>query len=109
MATRQEIEAEFTTDPQTGLIGDLGKFEREPLYVPYFWFQTLEGGGDEDYGALQGINLTAEDFATWPELTAAKWSVGDTLWLYESDSGFVSIIPAQDAQAIIDAQSEDSE
>lgn len=97
--TVQEVRDYYSVDAN-GLISDPGKFESEPIYVPYFWDQI--GGADEDQGRLQGIILTAQDLTDWPELVADKWAAGDTLWLLESSNGFVDVITSADAQEFID-------
>lgn len=86
-----------------------GKFEGQPAYVPYFWESSLHGCGpepiypdapdedeEEDYNpfdddecymgpAVYPFVVDADDAYLFPEL-----AIGQTVYLYESDSGFVS-------------------
>ena len=74
MSTRQEYE-EIVSFP--------GKFEQEATYVPYFWEQYLNGGGNDD-GEIMSFIVNADDQALFPEL-----ELGQTIKLVESDVGFV--------------------
>lgn len=78
-------------DHANGFITSPGKFEREPLFVPYYWAVALEGFADEDTGSEYRFKFKAgdEDFEIWPEL---KTWLGRkrTLILRESEQGFVS-------------------
>lgn len=81
--TRDQIEAAYNV--VDGIIRSPGKFEGEPVYVPYFWNAALEGGGgDEDDGELIIFNVTADDRETWPELAGVE-----RIKLLETDVGFV--------------------
>lgn len=65
-----------------------GKFEGEPLYVPYFYdafldgFAEFEGDEDDEY---MTFDITDEDVELWPELKG--WS---RILLFERSDGFVS-------------------
>lgn len=67
-----------------------GKFEGEPIYAPYYWECTLDGGADEEEfdeandRPVAVFRLTPEDFRMFPEL-----GVGEKLRLYEDEQGFV--------------------
>lgn len=71
---------------ERGIITDPGKFESEPLYVPYFWGQSLECGADDDLGRVQGFIVTADDRAKFPGLLDDVVAV----ILEETDQGFVN-------------------
>lgn len=81
--TRHEIKSTFQID-NTGRIRDLGKFEREPLYAPYFWDAGLNGGMDEDENNVWFFILHDEDRLEFPELAEAY-----AVSVEESESGFV--------------------
>lgn len=70
---------------QNGLIRNPGKFEGEPLYVPYFYDFYLEGGGEaeEEDGGYR-ITIEAQDIQAFPALAGFT-----TICLYEDDAGFV--------------------
>lgn len=52
------------------------RFTEEPLYVPYFWFQAVEGWadrqGDGPYGHFFEFRPSPEDLAVFPELAAYR-------------------------------------
>jgi len=83
----------FEVDDQ-GLITTPGKFEGEPIYVPYFWNLGLDGCADDEetqthYPTDQpvfGFNLSDLNIeqSVWPELKGQ-----DRIELWESDLGFV--------------------
>ena len=81
--TRRDIESSYTVDAN-GIIRSPGKFEGEPVYVPYFWDAYLEGFADEDDGEVLTFRVTAEDRAEFPELDGVT-----TVRLWETDQGFV--------------------
>lgn len=88
---RAELEREFAGDlTKRGIIRRPGKFEAEPLYVPYFYEVMTQGGSDEDLTFEEGepiysiFSVTDEDRAAFPELGDAKEIV-----LWEDDNGFV--------------------
>lgn len=80
--TRAEIEQQYKV--VDGRIQSPGKFEGEPLYVPYFWDAYLDGWADEDDGIALWFNVTLGDVEEFPELAGAE-RVG----LYCSEDGFV--------------------
>ncbi|MCP5006540.1 MAG: hypothetical protein GY941_21760 [Planctomycetes bacterium] len=70
---------------QDGIIHQLGKFEAEPYYVPFLWYDM-----EEDYSGDCGEkswNIEQDDelVALIPELARYR-----SIELYESDNGFVS-------------------
>ena len=69
-----------------GTITDLGKFEGEPMYAPYYWQQGLEGSWDEDENGVYFFVLGQTDYDMFPQLAG---SYG--LAIEESDQGFVSV------------------
>lgn len=91
MVSRLELERDYST--RDGLISSPGKFEGEPLFVPYFYDIAMNGFGVAIYGGGEdGLELDGEWFAiedgdreAFPELENARFVV---LW-YSSD-GFVS-------------------
>ena len=80
--TREEILAYY--DVSRGIIRSPGKFEGEPIYVPYFWDAFLEGFADRDDGTVIGFDVTPEDKAEFPELKRRR-----TVNIMETDQGFV--------------------
>lgn len=74
----------FTVRGNPPIIADPGKFEGEPVWVPYFWAIGLSGFADRDSGAVYGFNLTPEDRARFPELKGRR-----TVRIGTNDSGFV--------------------
>ena len=84
--TREAILAEFKVDKH-GIIQDLGKFEGEMLYAPYFYDLLMEDGQDDNIEAQDGSHnaiffIEDEDRREFPEL------VDEALYVWESDSGF---------------------
>ncbi len=59
------------------------QFESEMPYVPFFWDDYLNGGGDDDGERLK-FKVTKQDRNIFPELKGKR-----TVVLWESDSGFV--------------------
>lgn len=88
MSTRAELEREYAT--KDGIIRNPGKFEGEPLWVPYFWVQGLDGcanldvDGEDGSPPIWAFQVTDEDRTQFPEL-AKVYAVA----LEESDHGFV--------------------
>jgi hypothetical protein len=68
-----------------------GKFESEPIYVPYFWDMVLDGSGGESFyfgeneSVYEMIEVSEEDREIFPELNGI---FGLCLW--ESSQGFVN-------------------
>jgi hypothetical protein len=81
--TRKQIIKEYKVDAQ-GIILSPGKFENEPLYVPYFWDAYLNGMADEDDGMVLTFLVNDEDRAEFPELKDIK-----VVTLAQTDDGFV--------------------
>ena len=46
---------------ERGIVRSPGKFEGEPLYVPYYWGEYLDGGADDDEGCTLKFNVTTEE------------------------------------------------
>jgi hypothetical protein len=83
--TATEIRAQYTVD-ERGRITNPGKFEGQPIYVPYYWDSYLNGCADRDDGRVLGFDITPEDRALFPEIPSKR----RTIKLEESDSGFVT-------------------
>jgi len=73
----------FTID-EHGLIVDPGRFEREPLWVPYFESVAGNGFADESGEGWDAIKLEPAERALVEDETA-EWVV-----LHYSDSGFIT-------------------
>lgn len=66
-----------------------GKFEREALYVPYFWDKGLDGWADAEADNGDFIFIVMpEDFSEFPELRSKK-----AVRLHEDEQGFVREVP----------------
>jgi hypothetical protein len=79
--SRKDIEDSYTVED--GVIRSPGKFEGEPIYVPYFWEVYLEGFGEE-MGDYVLFDVEPSDIVEFPELK------GKTMVkLTENDQGFV--------------------
>ena len=76
--------SEFNVD-QYGLICDPGKFEREPLYIPYYWDLFLDGCADfeDDYIKFE---ITIEDVKKFPEL---EDDLNKFIYLWSDSNGFI--------------------
>lgn len=83
LTPRELIEIEYEPD-KYGLVTTPGKFEREMIYVPYFWQQGLEGMADSDDGKVYVFSIDANDRKLFPELARRQ-----KLRLMEDDCGFV--------------------
>jgi hypothetical protein len=99
MLTRAEIENLYRVE--NGVIRSPGKFEGEPVFVPYLWDWFLEGGDryDEDEGVTFELGPVggadhAEIVAEFPELA----HVG-SVTLVETDTGFVCVARLATADA----------
>lgn len=84
MKEAQSLREDFRVEH--GIIRNPGKFEGEPIYVPYFWGVYMDGGADEDEGGTLKFKITAEDRKAFPELGKKQ----KVIRLYESENGFVS-------------------
>lgn len=87
-------QCEYKNDGQR--ITQPGKFEGEPVFVPYLWSLGLEGFSDEDTGTEYRFKFTAKDLAD-PKLFWAKeikqWlGRKRRIRLYEDSQGFVHCI-----------------
>jgi len=87
--TRTEIINDYQVD-SNGVIRRPGKFEGEPLYVPYFWERGTEGFADLDENGVFGFEVLNADTVIFPELEGIN-----TLALEKSDSGFVHSVEYQ--------------
>ena len=96
--TPQETRKAYKHDAN-GRITQLGKFEGEPIFAPYFWEQALEGFADRDDGhsydfkfnfTSQNVNAQTDPelLKDFPELK--PWlGRSRTLKLVEDSQGFV--------------------
>ena len=82
------MQDEYDTD--NGLICSPGKYEGEPLYVPYLWEIVLDGGGepvddpDRPDATMDLVGLSDDDKRRFPALTGF-----DHALLWADDNGFV--------------------
>ena len=83
-AESNTIRSAYVTD-ERGRIRSPGKFEGEPIYVPYYWEAFLSGFADRDDGSRIGFDITPEDRALFPEIPAKRRTIN----LYERSDGFV--------------------
>jgi len=75
---------------EQGIIRSPGKFEGQPIYVPYYWSLTLEGCADRNSGpggevGVAGFDVTSKDRELFPEIPRNR----RTIWLEEDEQGFV--------------------
>ena len=82
---RAGLAFEYPCD-DNGIIKGPGKFEREPLFVPFFYDLMLSGCGEdiEDEDGAARFEIEADDKAVFPELAEYKAIV-----LSEDGNGFV--------------------
>ena len=86
--TRKEIEQEY--DVVNGVIINSGKFENEPVYAPYFYSISLDGGADEvEADEADIFYVTEEDIKEFPELKGEH-----RVRLCEDNNGFIYCAPA---------------
>ena len=69
---------------KNGRITDLGKFEGEARYLPYFYAVYLDGCADDD-GDVISVPVTADDRLVFPELKRRK-----RVRFVVEDNGFVT-------------------
>lgn len=107
--TRQKYLDMFTVD-EHGVIRSPGKFEGEMIYVPYFYDQSLDGGGDI-LSCSECHSFHAERFTVWasecedfPELEGIEY-----ITLIEDSSGFVFIGSWPESDFECTCQDEESE
>lgn len=81
---RNEIQASYKIN-KDGVITSLGKFEREMIYVPYYWDCALSGMFAEDVNGVFFVPLDKDDYLMFPELDNAYG-----IAVEESEQGFVS-------------------
>lgn len=65
-------------------VARLGKFENESRYVPFFWEEFLNGGGEEAGDGVVAFPVFPADVSMFPELKERL-----TVKLRETDQGFV--------------------
>lgn len=74
---------------QNERIATPGKFEKEALYVPYFWDKGLDGWADAEADNGDFIFIVMpEDFAEFPELRYKK-----AIRLHEDEQGSIREVP----------------
>jgi hypothetical protein len=94
--TRIQIEADYHV--VEGIIRSPGKFEGEPVYVPYFFDLMLNGMADESYeddatgNTADYFNITPADRQEFPELE----EVARVILYYRTDGFVVSDIVERD-------------
>ena len=79
------------------MIVDLGKFEGEPDYAPYFWEFVMMGDGETIYDGDTPISLLGVDPADvtkFPELDGV-----DVIAVWEDSQGFVYVRELTQRQA----------
>lgn len=92
---RRQIELEFRVN--SDVIVSPGKFERGPVWAPYYWALALEGGGEEtiDNGSgeddatctIDYFKPSQEERDTFPTIGKAKW-----IAVWSDDAGFVHAV-----------------
>jgi len=80
---RDEITSQYTIDDH-GLIRDLGKFQMEMLYVPFYWDAGMNGCASEDTGRVWFFEICTDERAAFPELGSA-FGVS----IFQDDNGFI--------------------
>ena len=96
MTTATQIREAYAVDSNK-IIRTLGKFEGEPIYVPYFWDLCLQGMYAEDINGVFFRPLDSSDHTLWPELYLNTWDGRHDptskpaygIALEESEQGFV--------------------
>lgn len=85
---------------EDGIIVDPGKFEGEPLWVPYLWDRVLSGDGEDHqlYLDFDGPIYTVLEIEQ-PDIDAGvpEHLLGLRVVLWESEVGFVGHRTDQDA------------
>lgn len=79
---RSDIERDYNV--VNGVIRSPGKFEGEPVYVPYYWNVYLEGFASSDDGKVLSFTVEPEERWMFPELKGRR-----VVKLRCDDSGFV--------------------
>jgi hypothetical protein len=85
MDARQSVLDHYKVE--NGRIVSPGKFEGEPIYAPYFYEDSLNGGWDYVSPGHFKDEITKADRVAFPEIPKRKRVVH----LYETDDGFVYI------------------
>lgn len=88
--TRQDILNQYVV--VNGIIKSPGKFEEEPIYAPYFWELSQDGGGedfaevDEEGNEFLQTSFIVEpgDVDEFPELEGIE-----EVLIWDDDQGFV--------------------
>lgn len=75
---------EFTVYGGFDAIAEPGKFEGEPLFVPYFYRCGLDGHGDYDENNNWVFEITDDDRGLFPDLADST-----QITIIETESGFV--------------------
>ena len=83
LRSRKQIEAEYIVE--FGIITSPGKFENEPVYLPYYYDVYLMGCSEEIESNYFQIEITPGDWKEFSELKDLEIIV-----LHISDDGFVS-------------------
>ena len=78
---------EFSVNAGGG-INNPGKFEAEPLYVPYFWNMAMNGCG-EDYTHEDGTHITVLEIDATDKENFIDLVGFSRIELWESSQGFV--------------------
>lgn len=88
--TREEILKDYNVD-SWGIIQDPGKFESEPLYAPYFYDLSMDGGAETldwpDETTTYVVTVDDSDREEFPEIGADIVAV----IVEESDQGFITV------------------
>jgi hypothetical protein len=88
---RKEIESDYKI--KSGIIQSPGKFEGEPVYIPYFFELILKGMQDttvyQGGMPIDGFKITPDDIDTFPELGKIKeiaiWQRSDGSVCHDTD------------------------
>ncbi|MEM2264663.1 MAG: hypothetical protein QXX03_05675 [Nitrososphaerota archaeon] len=86
----RDVLSKFNVD-EYGLITNPGKFERQPLFVPYYYTLSLIGAHDKEitkYGFTFYVFKVADYEKIWfPALSDVK-----NIYIYEDEYGFVNYL-----------------
>lgn len=95
------LKDEYEVD-ERGVIRSPGKFEAEPLYVPFLWQKSLDGGADEEVydgeTPVQVFNIDDADRKLFADLDANLEGVA-VVTLMETEQGFVNAETYDTAEA----------
>ena len=92
MLTRKKIEEMYEVDERREFIVSPGKFEGEPVFVPYFWDKMINGMQDDiiyedpryGYATVSVFKVTDEDRKEFPELLDDGETEEIRIWSLES-------------------------